>query len=148
MQPENPSYIFFFNSPTNVFDISIRYRVMELLSVTVFWSWPLTFWSWSPVKCSFKNFYCAITHWMSKIHRRLLTSKVCYLCRLIMVFYVIGQTIIFMVALCNRADHYIFALWFLSIFFLSIFFYSSPNLSGRRLDVCHTSTHGVALVRI
>jgi len=31
--------------------------------------------------------------------------------------------------------------------FLSIFF-SSPNLSGRRLDVYHTSTHGVALVRI
>jgi len=29
-------------------------------------------------------------------------------------------------------------------FFLrsSIFFFSSPNLSGRRLDVCHTSTHG------
>jgi len=45
----------------------------------------------------------------------------------------------------HRADHYIFALWFLSIFF---FFYSSPNLSGRRLDVYHTSTHGVALVRI
>jgi len=42
--------------------------------------------------------------------------------------------------------HYIFALWLLS-FFLS-FFYSSPNLSGRRLDVYHTSTHGVALVRI
>jgi len=49
---------------------------------------------------------------------------------------------LFMVALCNRADHYIFALWFLSSFF------SSPNLSGRRLDVCHTSTHGVAWVRI
>jgi len=28
------------------------------------------------------------------------------------------------------------------------FFFSSPNLSRRRLDVCHTSTHGVALVRI
>ena len=28
------------------------------------------------------------------------------------------------------------------------FFLSSPNLSGRRLDVCHTSTYGVALVRI
>ena len=28
------------------------------------------------------------------------------------------------------------------------FSYSSPNLSGRRLDVYHTSTHGVALVRI
>jgi len=30
----------------------------------------------------------------------------------------------------------------------SFFFYSSLNLSGRRLDVYHTSTHGVALVRI
>ena len=28
------------------------------------------------------------------------------------------------------------------------FFISSPNLSGRRLDVYHTSTHGVALLRI
>ena len=31
---------------------------------------------------------------------------------------------------------------------LSSSFFSSPNLSRRRLDVCHTSTHGVALVRI
>jgi len=44
-----------------------------------------------------------------------------------------------MVALWNRAYHYIFALWFL----LSFFFFF-PRL----LDVCHTSTHGVALVRI
>jgi len=49
-----------------------------------------------------------------------------------------------MVTLWNRADHYIFALWF----FLLSFFFSSPNLSRRRLDVCHTSTYGVALVRI
>ena len=49
-----------------------------------------------------------------------------------------------MVALWNRADQYIFILSFV---LLSIFF-SSPNLSRRRLDVCHTSTHGVALVRI
>ena len=42
--------------------------------------------------------------------------------------YVIGQAI------------YIFILWFLLLLF------SSPNLSGRRLDVYHTSTHGVALV--
>jgi len=34
-----------------------------------------------------------------------------------------------------------------SCFFLSSFF-SSPNLSGRRLDVYDTSTHGVALLRI
>jgi len=30
----------------------------------------------------------------------------------------------------------------------SFFFFSSPNLSRRRLDVYHTCTHGVALVRI
>ena len=30
-------------------------------------------------------------------------------------------TVLFMVALCNRADHYIFALWFLSSFYLSFF---------------------------
>jgi len=33
-------------------------------------------------------------------------------------------------------------------FYLSIFFFSSPHLSGRTLDVYHTSTHGVALVWI
>ena len=46
----------------------------------------------------------------------------------------------------NRAGHYIFALWFLSSSIFLLF--SSPYLSGRRLDVYHTSTHGVALVRI
>jgi len=34
------------------------------------------------------------------------------------------------------------------VLFLLVSFISSPNLSGRRLDVYHTSTHGVALVRI
>ena len=43
--------------------------------------------------------------------------------------------VLVMVALCNRADHYIFILWFLlllSIFYLS---FSSPILRGRRLYV-------------
>jgi len=35
-----------------------------------------------------------------------------------------------------------------SFFLLSIFFFSSPNFSRRRLDVYHTSTHDVTLVRI
>ena len=48
--------------------------------------------------------------------------------------YGIGQAIIFL-----PCDFYLLS------FFL---FFSSPNLSGRRLDVCHTSTHDVALVRI
>jgi len=50
--------------------------------------------------------------------------------------YVIGQAIIFMPC---------------GFFLLSssvIYLFSSPNCSGRRLDVYHTSTHGVALVRI
>jgi len=49
-----------------------------------------------------------------------------------------------MAALWNRAGHYIFVLWFL----LSIYLFCSSNLSRRRLDVYHTATHGVALVRI
>ena len=47
-----------------------------------------------------------------------------------------------MVALRNRADHYIFILSF-----VLLSFFSSPNLSRRRVGVCHTCTHGVALVR-
>jgi len=50
-----------------------------------------------------------------------------------------------MVSLWNRADHYIFMLSFVLSFFLS--FFSLPNLSRCWLDVCHTSTYGVALVR-
>jgi len=51
-----------------------------------------------------------------------------------------------MAALWNRAGRYIFAMWFISFFFF--LFFSSPNLSGHRLDVYHTYAHGVALVRI
>jgi len=51
-----------------------------------------------------------------------------------------------MAAIWNTAGHYIFALWFLS-FFLLLFssFFSSPNLSGWRLNGYHTSTHDVAI---
>ena len=44
------------------------------------------------------------------------------------------------------ADIIIFALW--CLLSRPIFFISSPNLSGRRVDVYHTCTHGVALVQI
>jgi len=56
--------------------------------------------------------------------------------------YVLHAASLFMVALCNRADHIYF-----HVVSSSSFFISSPNLSGRRLDVYHTFTHGVALVR-
>jgi len=54
---------------------------------------------------------------------------------------------LFMVALWNRETIYIFMLWFV-LLLLSSSFFSSPNLSGRRLDVYHISIHDVALVRI
>jgi len=53
------------------------------------------------------------------------------------------RTTLFMAALCNRAGLTYFHAVVSSSFF---FFFSSPNLCGRRLDVYHTSTHGVALV--
>ena len=58
-------------------------------------------------------------------------------------WYCIEQTslCIIMAALRSRCRHYIFALWFL-LSSSSSFFSSSPNLSRRRLDVYHTSTHG------
>ena len=53
-----------------------------------------------------------------------------------------------MAALRNRAGHYVFVMWFLYVFvlwFLSSIFYlfSSPNLSGRRLDVYTILRHMV-----
>jgi len=51
----------------------------------------------------------------------------------------------FMAALWNRAGHIYFHPVVCSF---TSFFLSSPNLSRRRLDVYHTSTHGVTLVRI
>ena len=43
-----------------------------------------------------------------------------------------------MAALPSRCGHYILVLFLL--------LFSLPNLNGRKLDVYHTSTHGVALV--
>jgi len=39
-------------------------------------------------------------------------------------------------------------LYFCAVVFSIFYPFSWPNLSRHRLDVCHTSTHGVALVRI
>ena len=61
------------------------------------------------------------------------------------VFLSAATFVVVMAALGNRAGYYIFMLWFLSSMYL---FFSSPDLSGRTLDVYHTSTHGVALVQI
>jgi len=57
----------------------------------------------------------------------------------------LGRVFLFMAALCNGAGHIYFHPVVCSSFFL---LFSWPNFSRRRLDVYHTSTHGVALVRI
>jgi len=72
--------------------------------------------------------------------------------------YVIGGAIIFLPCNFYLSIFFFFFLWppyviggiiFLPCnFFLSFFLFSSPNLSGRRLDVYHTFTHGVALAQI
>jgi len=72
-------------------------------------------------------------------------------CKPILAYYTMSQNVpplayynFITATLRSRCGHYIFALWFL----LSSTFFSSPNLSGRRVDVYHTGTHGVALVQI
>jgi len=53
--------------------------------------------------------------------------------------------VVVMAALCNRKGIILLPC---SFFLSSSIFFSSPNLSGHRLDVYNISTHGVALVRI
>jgi len=68
---------------------------------------------------------------------------------LVVVVVRVTPIVVIMAALRSRCAHYIFILGFLLLslfFFLSCF--SSLNLSGRRVDVYHTSTYGVALVQI
>ena len=55
------------------------------------------------------------------------------------------NVLLIMAALCNRGPLYFCPV--ISIVY-RLSFFSSPNLSGHRLDLYHTSTHGVALVRI
>jgi len=73
--------------------------------------------------------------------------------------YGIGQTIIFLPcgcfyllsfflwSPCRIGQTVIFSSCGFFFFYLSIFFFLLPNLSRCRLDVCHTSTHSVALLQ-
>ena len=76
---------------------------------------------------------------VKQINRQKVYS-IALLCGCTIVNHMQNILLFFMVAVWNRA------LYFHAV--VSIFFFSSPNLSGRTLDVYHTSTHGVALVQI
>ena len=56
--------------------------------------------------------------------------------------------LVVMAALCNREALYFCPVvsFFFYLLSSSSSFFSSPNLSGHRLDVYHTSTHGVVIV--
>jgi len=75
-----------------------------------------------------------LRHVYDRLHRLSPAKDCCILVALLWSPYGIGQTIIFT---------------FSGFFFLILsFFFSWPNLTRLRLDVCHTYTHGVALMRI
>jgi len=59
--------------------------------------------------------------------------------------YIFFCIVLFLWPPCVADADIIFLPYVVSSIFL---LFSSPNLSGRRVDVYHTSTHGVALVRI
>ena len=80
---------------------------------------------------------------MGSVYQALKTSVVflglfLYICLGLGVFKFLCVFMV-MVALCNRETIYIFILFL---------FFSSPNLSGHRLDVYHTSIHVWPIVRI
>ena len=69
-------------------------------------------------------------------------------CCLLLLFYCACFFSIAAVYMVNKVGYIIFlpcGFFLLSSFYL---FFLTYNLSGRRLDVYHTSTHDVALVRI
>jgi len=55
---------------------------------------------------------------------------------------------IIMAALSNRAGHSLYGYPVVSSIFFYLFFFPRLISAGRKLDVYHTCTHDVALVRI
>jgi len=132
---------------------------------------PVVKWVWQPVECLYTRYNCLSNRFDNQLYRvykhlTCLTTG-CYrvhgawwfsdlnadaVMYTMLLSAIRAQCIIspnqfqflIMANLWNRAGHYIFARGF---FLLSSFF-PSPNLSGRRVDVYHTSTHGVAWGRI
>jgi len=52
----------------------------------------------------------------------------------IFALWFLSSIFLLMVALCNRADHYIFMLWFVLSFFLSFFLFYFPRLISAAAD--------------
>jgi len=97
---------------------------------------------WAQWLSEFSCCLCVTTSsWWLCTHQHILNHKLTFITQLQFGLNLFCSFVI--AALRSRCGHYIFALWFLLSFFIS-----SPNLSGLRVDVYHTCTHGVALVQI
>ena len=94
-----------------------------------------TLWLWTEGSTYIRQGGHHVEHWPTFLVISVLSSAYITFCNIVQNHVEIGRAIIFLP--CG---------FFLS--FSSSSFFSSPNLSGRRLDVYHTSTHGVALVWI
>jgi len=109
------------------------------------WTSPRADWLWSGDKQTLRQAIhsqvAAIRHVDLQHHSCIIrqTSSVIAIYSFLWPPYVIGGPLYF----CP-----VISIYLSSFFFLLPSFFSSPNLSGRRLDLYHTSTHGVALVRI
>jgi len=91
------------------------------------------------VVCGASGIYCRC----SAAAHAIVMGRPLYFAAVVTIFLLL--LLLLMAALWNSAGHYIFILSFVLSFF---FIFPSPNLSHHRLDVYHTSTHGVALARI
>ena len=126
-----------------IWNDSRRRRPAKTLDANLIWLWPGHCRHW-PVAWPSEIVCAGGGHW---------THALWHECSFIWCFRTFYETVTLIVAaVCNRAGQYIFVLWFLlsssSFFFFFLLSFSSPNLNRRRLDVYHTYTHGVALVRI
>jgi len=118
-------------------DIIIYWILSEVADITTFChrlNWPFSKTVFLIDVCSLCLFFeCLLDNHWHCVFRLVCCLLVC----LFLLFAVYG-----------RPMEYGRPLYFVLRFLLSFYLFPSPNLSGRRLDVCHTSTHGVALARI
>jgi len=114
--------------------------------------------AWRPIRQLLSKLLCKISSWNTILHA---SSWSCHVLTCVMFNYTWPWVNISTLSLCFMQDtfygrRYVIGQaiiflpcgFYLSFFLLLLSFFSSPNLSGRRLDVYHTSAPGVALVRI
>ena len=91
------------------------------------------------------SYKCSSRELFETVDRVFYRSDAVHVTQPTVILKAIHRIILIMAALWNRAGIVFLPCGF---FFLSSFFFPSPNLSSRRFNIYHTSTLGMALVRI